>query len=358
MRGRWAAGIVPRNFCWIIKDHLAVSERPGGYSPNHRKVRRQEELLWLRAQGFTRVVSLLGSTHNLHAYEELGLEWSRFPLPASSETPLVLGELYPAMHRWLRSGERLLLHQEELGDCVMGVSAGYLLWSEILPDGPRAITAMEQLLRRQMGTVGRMIVAAVDEVPSVRSNAVHDTEPGAVVDELSVPAPIPETEPEPEPEPEPVPAPIPAPAPEPAPAPISEPTPTPTSTPSPEPIPEPEPPQALSSVAEELVAVAEPAVATSQAPPAQPRAPRTEPETSEVGNSPQNAPAGSVVGAKPMRSSDLPEHEEDSADDTEPVPDEAATGGDEPNQEPERELNEGQEPARIDEGEGLAAGLS
>ncbi|MGO9583982.1 MAG: hypothetical protein ACLP36_14405 [Acidimicrobiales bacterium] len=174
MRGRWAAGIVPRNFCWIIKDHLAVSERPGGYAPNHRKVRRQEELLWLRAQGFTRVVSLLGSTHNLHAYEELGLEWSRFPMPAPSETRNVLAELYPSLHGWLRNGERLLLHQEELGDSVMGVVAGYLLWSEILSDGPRAITAMEQLLRRQMGTVGRMIVAAVDELPPVGSFASAD----------------------------------------------------------------------------------------------------------------------------------------------------------------------------------------
>jgi hypothetical protein len=165
MRGRWAAGIVPRNFCWIIKDHFAVSERPGGYAPNHRKVRRQEELLWLRAQGFTRVVSLLGSTHNLHAYDELGLEWSRFPLPAGAETREILAELYPWMLRWLRGGERILLHQEELGDRVMGVAAGYLLWSELLPDGPRAITAMEQLLRRQMGTVGRMIVANVEEIP-------------------------------------------------------------------------------------------------------------------------------------------------------------------------------------------------
>ena len=146
MRGRWAAGIVPRNFNWIIRDYLAVSERPGGYAPNHRKVRRQEELLWLRAQGFTRVVSLLGSPHNLHAYEELGLEWSRFPMPAGAEIRDVLAELYPSLHRWLRSGERLLLHQEELGDRVMGVAAGYLLWSEILPDGPRAITCLEQLL--------------------------------------------------------------------------------------------------------------------------------------------------------------------------------------------------------------------
>ncbi len=176
MRGRWAAGIVPRNFRWIIKDHLAVSERPGGYAPNHRKVRRQEELLWLRAQGFTRVVSLLGSTHNLHAYDELGLEWSRFPMPAGAEARDVLAQLYPSVHRWLRGGERLLLHQEELGDRVMGVAAGYLLWSGLLPDGPRAITAMEQLLRRQMGTVGRTIVTVVEEVPPLDSAAGHDDE--------------------------------------------------------------------------------------------------------------------------------------------------------------------------------------
>jgi len=33
------------------------------------------------SQGFTRVVSLLASTHNLHAYDELHLEWSRFAMP-------------------------------------------------------------------------------------------------------------------------------------------------------------------------------------------------------------------------------------------------------------------------------------
>jgi hypothetical protein len=176
VRGRWAAGIVPRNFCWIIRDYVAVSERPGGYAPNHRKVRRQEELLWLRAQGFTRVVSLLGSTHNLHAYEELGLEWSRFPMPSGSDTRDVLTELYPSLRRWLRGGERVLLHQEELGDRVMGVAAGYLLWSEILPDGPRAITCMEQLLKRQMGTVGRTIVTLVEEVPPWQSFAALDDE--------------------------------------------------------------------------------------------------------------------------------------------------------------------------------------
>ena len=81
MRGKWERGIEPRNFAWVIKDKLAVSERPGGYARNHRKVRRHEEILWLRNQGFTRIVSLLPSSHNLVAYDELGVTWSHFPTP-------------------------------------------------------------------------------------------------------------------------------------------------------------------------------------------------------------------------------------------------------------------------------------
>jgi len=173
VRGRWAAGIVPRNFAWIIKDRLAVSERPGGYAPNHRKVRRQEELLWLRAQGFDRVVSLLSSSHNLHAYAEFNLAWSHFPisLTADTDAETTLAELYPAMHEWLRAGERILVHQDELGDRIMGVMAGYIRWSGILPDGPRAIAVVEQILSRQMGSSGRRLVALVDSLPAVQGPA-------------------------------------------------------------------------------------------------------------------------------------------------------------------------------------------
>ena len=35
----------------------------------------------------------------------------------------------------------------------------------MLPDGPRAITAIEQMLNRQMGAVGRRIVALAGELP-------------------------------------------------------------------------------------------------------------------------------------------------------------------------------------------------
>ena len=78
-KGRWAQGIQPRNFAWIVKDRLAVCERPGGYGPNHRRVRRMEEIIWLREQGFGLVISIIPSPHNLHNYDELGLPYLHRP---------------------------------------------------------------------------------------------------------------------------------------------------------------------------------------------------------------------------------------------------------------------------------------
>jgi hypothetical protein len=164
MRGKWAAGIEPRNFAWVIKDKLAVSERPGGYARNHRKVRRQEEIIWLREQGFTRVVSLLASPHNLHAYDELGLASSHYPLAPQADVRELLPGLYADLRGWVNGGERVLLHMEELGDRLMGVVAGYLLWADMLRSGPQAITALEQLVHRQMGPAGRELVAAAAEL--------------------------------------------------------------------------------------------------------------------------------------------------------------------------------------------------
>jgi hypothetical protein len=36
-----------------------------------------------------------------------------------------------------------------------------------LPDGPRSITVVEQILSRQMGSAGRRLVAMVDNLPPV-----------------------------------------------------------------------------------------------------------------------------------------------------------------------------------------------
>ena len=164
MKGRWAQGIQPRNFAWIIKDHLAVCERPGGYGPNHRRVRRQEEIIWIREQGFGRVVSLLASPHNLHAYDELGVPSEHFPLPPTADARAVLGELYPALRGWLGAGEKVLVHQEELGDRVQGVMAGYLVYGGLVPSAAQAISILERINQRQMGPAGRELVAVAVEL--------------------------------------------------------------------------------------------------------------------------------------------------------------------------------------------------
>ncbi|HTZ09796.1 MAG TPA: hypothetical protein VMB72_12015, partial [Acidimicrobiales bacterium] len=119
---------------------------------------------WLRQQGFNRVVSLLPSPHNLAAYDEQEMAWSHFPLPATGDVREVLLDLFRQLEGWQRGGERVLLHQEELGDRLMGVVAGYLLWSGRLPGGPQAINAMERLIGHQMGPPGRDMVARASEL--------------------------------------------------------------------------------------------------------------------------------------------------------------------------------------------------
>ncbi|HLI15203.1 MAG TPA: hypothetical protein VKV23_04000 [Acidimicrobiales bacterium] len=185
MKGRWAAGIVPRNFAWVIKDRLALCERPGGYAPHHRPVRRREELLWIRAQGFTRIVSLLASTHNLHAYEQAGIAAAHFPFGVRDDPLEVVSALYPALYAWLRSGEVVLLHEEELGDRVAGVAAGFLCWARLLPEPPQAISAVEQLTRRQLGSPGRAIAAlATDLAPPPAARAADAPRAPGVLAEL------------------------------------------------------------------------------------------------------------------------------------------------------------------------------
>ena len=84
LRGKWALGITPRNFTWIMKDKLAICERPGGYGDNHRRVRRQEEIIWLRENGFGCLVSIIPAPHNLHNYDELSCRTATGRSPGST----------------------------------------------------------------------------------------------------------------------------------------------------------------------------------------------------------------------------------------------------------------------------------
>ena len=160
LRGRWAQGLQPRFFCWIIKDRLAAAERPGGFARNHRKVRRQEELIWLKSHGFTRVVSLLDSPHNLHAYEEAELVYERLPLGRHDAMATRLRDIYEHLTVWLDDPEeKVFLHHEEFGDRLLGVMGGYLLYAGLVDRCTHAIAVIEKLTGRSIGSLGREIIA-------------------------------------------------------------------------------------------------------------------------------------------------------------------------------------------------------
>src|SRR6478609_5862591 len=150
LKGKWAQGIEPRNFAWIIKDRLAICERPGGYGANHRRVRRQEEIIWLREQGFGCVISLLPSSHNLHNYDEYGLAYRHRPFGPGDDARVTLGALYPEIYGLLAGGTKVVLHADEVGDRIAGVVGGYIRWAGMVPEGPHAISIIETITGRQL----------------------------------------------------------------------------------------------------------------------------------------------------------------------------------------------------------------
>jgi hypothetical protein len=157
-KGKWAQGIQPRHFHWIIKDQLAICERPGGFGQNHRKVRRQEEIIWIREQGFDLVISVSTAPNNLHSYDELGVHWRHWPFPAGEDLPRYLEQSYSELRRLLTERKRLILHQDELSERLIGFLAGYLVWNGMVPEPPKAIALIEHITGRQIGADGRQLV--------------------------------------------------------------------------------------------------------------------------------------------------------------------------------------------------------
>lgn len=169
MPGKWAEGIEPRNFRWVIKDRLAICERPGGYGQNHRRVRRQEEIIWIKRQGFTRIVSLSPAPYNLHNYEEMEVDYLHWPLADNDNPRSRLPEIYSELGETLEQGEQLVLHREEVGDRLAGLVGGYLVWAGLVDHPAGAITVTERLTGRPLGSVGRSLVTVGADLAEKRS---------------------------------------------------------------------------------------------------------------------------------------------------------------------------------------------
>ena len=157
LRGRWALGIVPRHFTWILKDKLAICERPGGSGESHRRVRRQEEIIWIRENGFGMVISIIPAPHNLHNYEELQVAHRHRPFPGDDLEPW-LRSFYKELHELLRAGTKVIVHGEEVGDRIVGIMGGYIRWAGLVEDDTQAITVTERLAGRQLDPFARNVI--------------------------------------------------------------------------------------------------------------------------------------------------------------------------------------------------------
>lgn len=150
-------GLQPRDFTWVIRGRLAVSERIGGYGFQHRRVRREEEIAWLLEGGVTAILSLMESNQNMAAYEEAGIEASHEPL-GELESP-DLTRVFKAIDEALSDPEAVVLvHRDIIDDTVAGILAGYLVYSDRIEDPIVATAVIQEILKRPLGPEARALI--------------------------------------------------------------------------------------------------------------------------------------------------------------------------------------------------------
>ena len=150
-------GLEPRDFTWVIRGRLAVSERIGGYGFQHRRVRREEEIAWLLDNGVTAVLSLLESNQNINAYEEAGLVTAHEPL--GELEPDDLTRVFRTIDRLLADTEGVVLvHRDIIDDTVAGLLAGYLVYSGRIEDPIVATAVIQEILKRPLGPEARRLI--------------------------------------------------------------------------------------------------------------------------------------------------------------------------------------------------------
>ena len=134
------AGLKPNDFHWIIEGKLAVSECIGGGGLTPRKIRREEEIQWLKGQGINAIFSLLDSDFRTYHY------------PLNDDIPKEsLNVIFNAIKEALSDKDRkLLIHRELLDEQVPGILAGYLIYSNLLDDPILARTILEKILEKPL----------------------------------------------------------------------------------------------------------------------------------------------------------------------------------------------------------------
>lgn len=153
-------GLEPRGFRWVIKGRLATSERIGGYGFQHRRVRREEEVIWLQENGINSVLSLLPAQQSTSAFDSVGLTfaWCRVPDDIQPED---MRPVFDALSEALASPDAVVLvHRDTIDDTLAGIFAGYLIDTEMIDDPIVATDVIQRILGRAIGPEGRRLIPA------------------------------------------------------------------------------------------------------------------------------------------------------------------------------------------------------
>jgi hypothetical protein len=138
---------------------MAVSERIGGYGFQHRRVRREEEIIWLKEQGINTVLTLLPGNQNQAAYEAAGFAVWNVPIDGELEEDEDVLAVYEEMDTALaRSGASVLIHRDIIDDTVVGLLAGYLVHSDLVRNPIIATSVIQEIVGRPIGPEGRRLI--------------------------------------------------------------------------------------------------------------------------------------------------------------------------------------------------------
>ena len=152
------AGLEPRCFKWVIAGRLAISERIGGYGFQHRRVRREEEIIWLTEQGINTVLSLMPSNQNQAAYEGATLRYYHYPIEDDLD-PADVAKVFRVLDDALEApGASVLVHRELIGDLLVGLMGGYLVHSGLVKDPIVATSVIQEISGRPLGPEGRQLI--------------------------------------------------------------------------------------------------------------------------------------------------------------------------------------------------------
>ena len=152
------AGLEPRGFKWVIAGRLAISERVGGYGFQHRRVRREEEIIWMAEHGIDTVVSLMPGNQNQAAYEGATLRFFHYPIEDDLD-PDEGAKVFAVLDEALNFPDAsVLVHRELIDDLLVGLMGGYLVHSDLIKDPIVATSVIQEISGRPLGPEGRSLI--------------------------------------------------------------------------------------------------------------------------------------------------------------------------------------------------------